>query len=258
MQQHVPFLKELRERVIEKFESYEPRERFEREPWAHHSGGGGEIAVLRGDVFEKAAVNFSAVYGEKFPMADGEGSFFATGISLITHMTNPKAPTVHMNIRYIKTEKSSWYGGGYDLTPMGFPFNEDTEHFHGIAKNTLDRFDPGLYPLFSQQAKEYFYIPHWKKERGVGGIFFDHYPIQTENAFEMWKSIGDTFLNAICPILDKRIQEPYTESDKDLQLKMRAHYVEFNLLYDRGTQFGFKSGGNPNGILCSMPPLAKW
>ncbi len=258
MQQHVPFLKELREKIISKFESYEPRARFQRDPWAHHSGGGGEIALLQGDVFEKAAVNFSAVYGEKFPMADGEGSFFATGVSLITHMANPKAPTVHMNIRFIKTERQSWYGGGYDLTPMGFPFQEDTNHFHQVAKTTLDHFDPALYPLFSKQAKEYFYIPHRKKERGVGGIFFDHYATDTENAFDMWKSVGETFLNAICPILDKRIHESYLDHDRDLQLEMRGHYAEFNLVYDRGTQFGFKSGGNPKAILCSMPPIAKW
>lgn len=253
------FLKELRDTIIVAFETFEPTARFQRKQWDHSSGGGGEISVLRGEVFEKAAVNWSGVWGDHFPMQDGTGPFFATGVSLITHMANPHAPTVHMNIRYIATSQRSWLGGGYDLTPMGFPYEEDTLHFHQVAQTTLNPFGLELYPQFTSQAKEYFFIPHWQKERGVGGIFFDHYRTDDfERDIEMWKQVGNTFLQAILPIYRKRTNLPYNEQDKSIQLEMRAHYVEFNLLYDRGTKFGFASGGNPEAILCSMPPLAKW
>lgn len=256
----VGFLKDLQNKITAKFETYENTARFKSTPWDYRNGaGGGEMKVLLGNSFEKAAVNFSAVSGDTFPMADGLGPFFATGVSLITHMANPLAPTVHMNIRYIETKDRFWFGGGYDLTPMGFPFEEDTKHFHSVAKKTLDPFGQEIYPLFSKQAKEYFYIPHRQKERGVGGIFFDHYntgnPVQD---LKLWQSVGLTFLDAICPILDRRLQMPYTEDQKETQLQMRSHYVEFNLLYDRGTKFGFASGGNPDAILCSMPPVVKW
>lgn len=252
----VAFLKGLRDEIISGFEAFESDRRFERKKWYHPSGGGGEISVLRGAVFEKAAVNWSGVEGEKIPFNEQEGPFFATGVSLITHMKNPKAPTVHMNIRFIRTAKRTWFGGGYDLTPMGFPFEEDTHHFHQIAKKALGE---GLYETFSQNARDYFFIKHWKKERGVGGIFFDHYNTgDFEKDYAMWKRVGKTFLEAILPIYKKRANEPYTEADRETQSRLRAHYVEFNLLYDRGTKFGFESGGNPEAILCSMPPTASW
>lgn len=253
----VSFLKQLRDKIVKSFESIEPNDCFERNCWDYHNGsGGGEMSVLRGEVFEKAAVNWSGVAGDTFPMRDGSGPFFATGVSLITHMKNPHAPTVHMNIRYIETSEGFWFGGGYDLTPMGFPYKDDTEHFHGVAKDALGA---SLYQEFSKNAKEYFYIPHWKKERGVGGIFFDHYNTgDFAKDYALWQKVGSTFVDAIMPIYKNRVNMPYTEEDRDLQLKMRAHYVEFNLLYDRGTKFGFQSGGNPEAILCSMPPLAKW
>lgn len=213
------------------------------------------MGILRGSVFEKAAVNWSGIEGDSFPMQDATGPFFATGISLITHMSNPHAPTVHMNLRFLQTENACWLGGGYDLTPMGFPYLEDTKHFHKIARDTLDLFDASLYPKLSAEARNYFFIPHWRKERGVGGVFFDHQPI---SFLPVWKSLGTSFLDAILPIYQKRISQPYTQKDREKQLQMRAHYVEFNLLYDRGTQFGFRSGGNPEAILCSMPPIATW
>jgi coproporphyrinogen III oxidase len=253
----VSFLKQIRDKIISSFTKFEPSKKFERREWQHHSGGGGEISILRGDIFEKAAVNWSGVSGDNFPTQESAGPFFATGVSLITHMINPHAPTVHMNIRYIETKEKSWFGGGYDLTPMGFSYQEDTDHFHNIARETLNPFD--LYPQFSQNAREYFYIPHLKKERGVGGIFFDHYNTGEFNQdFIMWKSIGEKFLESIMPIYQRRINQPFTPEEKDTQLCMRSHYVEFNLLYDRGTRFGFLSGGNPEAILCSMPPLVKW
>jgi coproporphyrinogen III oxidase len=255
----VGFLKNLRNEIIKSFETLEPVKRFERKCWNHHTGGGGEISLLRGDIFEKAAVNWSAVSGDKFPMNDAEGAFFATGISLITHMQNPYLPTVHMNIRFIETEKKCWFGGGYDLTPMGFPSDEDTHHFHQVAKEALEPYGENLYETFSQNAAEYFYIPHWKKERGVGGIFFDHF--NTGNFAQdlmMWKNVGKTFTQAILPIYKKHLNRSFTKLEREIQAKFRAHYVEFNLLYDRGTKFGFQSGGNPDAILCSMPPTASW
>jgi coproporphyrinogen III oxidase len=255
----VRFLKELRDAIVADFESLEPHDRFVRTSWDHHSGGGGEMSVLRGAVFEKAAVNWSGVRGDAFPMQDGSGPFFATGVSLITHMRNPHAPTVHFNIRYIETEETFWFGGGYDLTPMGPIYAEDTRHFHETAQRALDPFGKEIYLQFAQNASTYFYIPHRRKERGVGGIFFDHYRTSDHaRDYALWQSVGATFLDAIMPIYRRRVRQPYTDAEKETQLERRAHYAEFNLLYDRGTKFGFQSGGNPEAILCSMPPLAKW
>lgn len=253
------FLKHLRDTIVRCFETLEPSHRFTKKSWPYRCEGGGEISLLRGQVFEKAAVNWSRIIGDEFPLQEAQGPFFATGVSLITHMANPHAPTVHMNIRYIETKERSWFGGGYDLTPMGFPYDEDTEHFHRVAKNALDPFGADLYPAFSKKAKEYFFIPHWQKERGVGGIFFDHYATgDFEKDLKMWKNVGSTFLDGIMPIYKRRKDIAYSEEDKKRQELLRAHYVEFNLLYDRGTRFGFNSGGNPEAILCSMPPTARW
>ncbi|MCF7852473.1 MAG: oxygen-dependent coproporphyrinogen oxidase [Simkaniaceae bacterium] len=256
---YVSYFKELRENILSAFESLEPTARFERKPWNHTSGGSGEIGLLRGDVFEKAGVNFSAVEGAQFPAQDAEGPFFATGVSLVTHMLSPKMPTVHMNVRMISTPNETWVGGGYDLTPMGMDDDEDKVAFHHVAKEALDSIDVSLYPLFYQNAKEYFYIPHRKRERGVGGIFFDHFHSDhPEKDFELIRIVGDSFLDAIMPIYQKKKDCPFTPEDKEMQLKYRAHYAEFNLVYDRGTKFGFNSGANPEAILVSMPPLAKW
>jgi len=257
--QIIPYLKDLRDRIITAFEKLEPSKKFHRKHWEHHTGGGGEISLLRGDCFEKAAVNWSAVSGDHFPMQDGTGAFFATGVSLITHMLNPHAPTVHMNVRYIQTADKHWFGGGYDLTPMGFPYEEDKEHFHGVARKVLNPHGHTLYERFSKQAKEYFYIPHRQKERGVGGLFFDHHNTGNfDNDLAMWQAVGNSLIAAIIPIYQRRIIQPYTQQEVERQHESRAHYVEFNLLYDRGTKFGFLSGGNPEAILCSMPPVAKW
>jgi len=256
----VDYLKNLRETFITAFETLEPFHRFERKPWVYQKGiGGGEMGILRGSVFEKAAVNWSGVTGDTFPGQEAAGPFFATGVSLITHMNNPHVPTVHFNLRYIETKDKRWFGGGYDLTPMGFYYEEDALHFHKTAKEALDPFDKQLYPSFSENAKNYFYIPHRQKERGCGGIFFDHLDSgDFAKDFVLWKQIGDTFLSAVLPIYHRRIPLLFTPEEKEKQLQLRAHYVEFNLLYDRGTQFGFRSGGNPEAILCSMPPLVKW
>lgn len=248
----ISYLQALREKFIVAFEELEGGEKFERKRWNYKQGsGGGEIGLLRGEVFEKAAVNWSGV--------SNETHLLATGVSLITHMRNPKAPTVHFNIRYIETPEKKWFGGGFDLTPMGFPFEEDTKHFHSTAQKILAPFGKDLYEKFSSEAKDYFTIKHYNEERGVGGIFFDHYNTgDFEKDLAMWQAVGNNFLEAIVPIYQKRIHEPYTEADRQTQLKRRARYVEFNLLYDRGTKFGFESGGNPEAILCSMPPLVAW
>jgi len=251
------FLKNLREEMIQAFESFE-KTLFIRKTWDYQHQGGGEIALLRGEHFEKAAVNWSDVAGPQFPFADRQGPFSATGISLITHMFNPHAPTAHFNLRFIETENNYWFGGGYDLTPMGFSYHEDTKFFHEITKQALEIY-PGLYEEYAKNAKEYFYIPHRKKERGVGGLFFDHLNSGNfENDFKLWQLIGKTFLKALLPLYQKRIFQKFTAEEKDFQLQQRAHYVEFNLMYDRGTKFGFQSGGNPEAILCSLPPLVKW
>ncbi len=254
----ISYLKNLRDSIVSRFETFEEKHKFQKTAWEHKTGGGGEISLIRGDVFEKAAVNWSAVSGDKFPMNDAEGAFFATGVSLITHMKNPYAPTVHMNVRYIETEKKTWFGGGYDLTPMGFPFEEDTAHFHNTAKATLQPFGDEFYKNWSQEAAKYFFIPHRNRERGVGGLFFDHFPASSPHHFEIWKAVGSSFLDTYIPILEKRVLTSFGEEEKLIQQKYRASYVEFNLLYDRGTKFGFLSGGNPDAILCSMPPNASW
>ncbi|MCB1117645.1 MAG: coproporphyrinogen III oxidase [Chlamydiia bacterium] len=248
--QVIAYLHSLRSDIMQSFESLEENSRFIETKWNYEKGaGGGSINVLRGTCFEKAAVNWSGVGGEEFPSGEFPGPFFATGVSLITHMQNPHMPTVHMNVRYIETGDRYWFGGGYDLTPMGFDEPCDTEHFHNTAKKAL----PNHYEEYAQNAREYFYIPHRKKERGVGGLFFEY--IQD---FEIMQAVGNSFLPAIMPIYERKKDLPYTTEDKEIQKQHRAHYVEFNLLYDRGTKFGFASGGNPEAILCSMPPTARW
>ncbi len=275
--QVVSYLKNLRDTIIGEFEKLEVNGRFARTIWPYQNGdGGGEMSVLRGQTFEKAAVNWSGVYGSRLPGASSaaanKGSnqdtpFFATGVSLITHMRNPKAPTVHFNLRYIerldspasKERTESWFGGGFDLTPMGFAYPEDTEHFHAVAKKALDPFGVDVYPTYRKNAAEYYFIKHRNRERGVGGIFFDNVNSgDIGRDLALWRSVGDHFLDSILPIYRRRIHEAHDEDDRRIQLERRAHYAEFNLVYDRGTRFGFESGGNPEAILCSMPPLASW
>jgi coproporphyrinogen III oxidase len=253
------FLKKLQAEIIHAFETLENGAKFEGKKWSYHEKGGGEMMLLRGEHFEKAAVNWSGVEGSAFPTPEGKGPFFATGVSVITHMANPQVPTVHMNVRFIETAQGCWFGGGYDLTPMGISYVDDTEHFHGIAKTTLDHFGAHFYEKFSQNAREYFYIPHRKKERGVGGLFFDHLNSGDFNFdYNLWQAVAHSFLKAIVPIYQRRLHQSYTLQEREHQLHCRAHYAEFNLVYDRGTKFGFQSGGNPEAILCSMPPLVKW
>jgi len=264
--------RELRDRIVAKLEELEGGAKFRRTAWERPGGGGGEMAELRGELFEKGGCNFSAVHGKSFPAAPPGAApadhgddvrppraeelagkpFFATGVSLVMHPKNPFVPVVHMNVRYLEAGEGSWFGGGMDLTPFR-PFPEDTAHFHGVLQEACG---PDRYARFSQWAREYFFIPHRNSERGVGGVFFDY--LRGKENLELAAKVGDSFLPAYVPLVERRRGSPFSEADRAAQLRWRGRYVEFNLLYDRGTLFGLKSGGNIDAIFVSLPPLVSW
>jgi coproporphyrinogen III oxidase len=226
-------------------------------------GGGGVRGVMKGKVFEKVGVNVSTVGGEFAPefakSINGAGQdprFFATGISLVAHMANPHVPAVHMNTRFLVTTKR-WFGGGADLNPP-IPYAQDTADFHAAFQAACDAHDPEYYPRFKAWADEYFYIPHRKVHRGVGGIFYDHLEGDFDANFAFTRDVGEAFLAAFPPIVRRRMGMKWDETDKAQQLEWRGRYAEFNLVYDRGTSFGLKTGGNVDAILMSLPPLATW
>ena len=241
---------------------------YRQDIWKREEGGGGDTRIfLDGDFLEKGGVNFSEVYGkftpefaEKIPYGEGL-DFYATGISLVLHPKNPFVPTVHANFRYLKRGSAAWYGGGADLTPY-YPFEEDAVHFHKTYAIALNAFDKDLYPKFKATCDEYFYLPHRKETRGVGGIFFDYQLEGTlfdnKPVFEMSKACGNAFLDSYLPIVEKRLHLPFTEENKNFQEYRRGRYVEFNLLYDRGTIFGLKTNGRIESILMSLPLKARW
>lgn len=270
----------LRTRICDAFETIERQAgsdaSFVFTPWERTEstgtpGGGGVRGQMNGRVFEKVGVNVSTVGGRFSPefartifgADDADPSFFATGISLVAHMANPHVPAVHMNTRFLTTTKR-WFGGGADLNPA-IPYEEDTDAFHARMRAACAAHDPTFYPRFSKWAEEYFFLPHRGRARGVGGIFYDHLECfepgegpTFEDNFAFTRDVGEAFLDIFPQIVRKRMGTQFSEDDMERLLEFRGRYVEFNLLYDRGTLFGLKTGGNIDAILMSLPPLAKW
>lgn len=257
------YFRDLQNRICSVFEALDT-ETFQRNEWQYKQGGGGTMALMRGRVFEKVGVNTSSVSGtfeadfaEQIPGTEKSRRFLACGISLVAHMCNPKVPAVHMNLRRIETEQG-WFGGGTDLTPY-FPYDEDTKLFHSRLKTACDSFNPDYYPEFKAWCDRYFFLPHRNEPRGIGGIFFDQLDSGDPwDDFHFVRTVGETFLTTYPEIVKRRKDEPYDKEDREFQLIRRGRYVEFNLLYDRGTAFGLKTGGNPEAILMSLPPVVKW
>jgi coproporphyrinogen III oxidase len=258
------YFRDLQDRICRGLENLDGAGRFREDDWQREGGGGGRTRVLAdGGVFEKAGVNFSEVLGEMSEefakQVPGEGrAFYATGISLVLHPRSPMVPTVHANFRYLAKGDSQWFGGGSDLTPY-YPVREDVVHFHRSWKTVCDR-HPAVadYQKMKAECDRYFHLPHRGEARGVGGIFFDYLGGDLEAVFAFVRDAGDAFLNSYLPIAERRKDEPYSDRHREWQLVRRGRYVEFNLLYDRGTLFGLKTGGRTESILMSLPPLVKW
>lgn len=263
------YLLSLQRNLCQALEQHDS-EQFITDEWQHKEGGGGITRVLTGTVLEKAGVNFSHVTGKQLPKAASAlrpelagCSFEAMGISSVIHPHNPFVPTAHMNVRYFEAtkpngEKIWWFGGGYDLTPY-YGFEEDCVHFHQTAKDACIRFGDDLYPRFKKWADDYFYLKHRAEPRGIGGIFFDDFnELSLEDSFAFMQSVGSSFADAYCPIIGKRKDTPFEQKHKDFQLYRRGRYVEFNLVFDRGTLFGLQSGGRTESILMSLPPQVRW
>lgn len=265
------YLLGLQDRICTALEALDGQRRFREDPWQRPEGGGGRSRVLQdGAVFEQAGVGFSHVHGSGLPASATElrpelagRSFQAMGVSLVIHPRNPYVPTTHANVRFFIAEKPGeapiwWFGGGFDLTPY-YPFEEDVLHWHRTARAACEPFGADLYPRFKRWCDQYFFLPHRNETRGVGGLFFDDYDEGGfERAFALMRSVGDHFLPAYQPIVERRRDTPYGERERQFQLYRRGRYVEFNLLYDRGTRFGLQSGGRSESILMSLPPLVRW
>ena len=262
------WFKQLRDQICESFEKIEAESggsaKFERKKWNREGGGGGEISLLKGKVFEKVGVNISTVWGEfsaefrkQIPGADIDPKFYATGISLVAHMQSPLVPAVHMNTRFIVTTKS-WFGGGADLNPM-YPDSADTNLFHSALAEVCNAYDLEYYAKFSKWCDEYFFIPHRGEARGVGGIFYDYLNSgDWEKDFAFTQDVGKAFNQVYPELVRKSKDKLWTEEQREHQLRRRGRYAEFNLVYDRGTKFGLMTGGNTDAILMSLPPVAKW
>jgi coproporphyrinogen III oxidase len=265
------YLLDLQQRLCRALEKEDGQARFHEDAWERPEGGGGRTRMLsQGALFEQAGVNFSHVQGASLPPAATAQrpelagcSFQATGVSLVIHPLNPFVPTAHCNVRYLEAQKPEaspvwWFGGGFDLTPY-YGFEEDVKHWHRTAKQACDAFGEDYYLRFKKWCDDYFFIKHRREPRGIGGVFFDDL---NENSFDhcfgFAQSVGDHFLPAYLPIVQRRKRLPWGERQRDFQLYRRGRYVEFNLVYDRGTLFGLQSGGRTESILMSLPPLVKW
>ncbi|PWG62207.1 oxygen-dependent coproporphyrinogen oxidase [Sediminicurvatus halobius] len=245
--------------------------RFHEDRWDRPDGGGGRSRVLAGGaVFEQAGVNFSHVHGNRLPATASDRrpelagrSFQALGVSLVVHPRNPYVPTSHANVRFFLAEAEGaepvwWFGGGFDLTPY-YPFDADCRHWHRVARDAVAPYGDDLYPRFKQWCDRYFHLPHRNEARGIGGLFFDDYDEGGfGHCFGLMRAVGDAYLEAYLPIVNRRRDTPYGERERQFQLYRRGRYVEFNLLFDRGTRFGIQSGGRTESILMSLPPLARW
>ncbi len=265
------YLLDLQDRICAAFEEDDGSGRFREDAWERPGGGGGRTRVLaEGDLFEQAGINFSHVHGKGLPPSAtahrpelAGRSFQALGVSLVIHPRNPYVPTSHANVRFFIAEKEGeppvwWFGGGFDLTPY-YPFREDVVHWHEVARDACAPFGDEVYPRFKRWCDEYFYLRHRQEARGVGGLFFDDLnEWGFERCFAFMRSVGDHYLPAYRPIVARRRDMPWGDRERDFQLYRRGRYVEFNLVYDRGTLFGLQSGGRTESILMSLPPLVRW
>ncbi|AVJ54836.1 oxygen-dependent coproporphyrinogen oxidase [Idiomarina sp. OT37-5b] len=271
LQPVLAYLMSLQDSICKRIEQLDGEARFQQDAWQREQGGGGRSRVMKnGAVFEQAGVGFSHVHGAQLPKSatahrpELEGrDFNACGVSLVFHPKNPHVPTVHMNVRFFIAEKAGeepvwWFGGGFDLTPF-YAVEEDVIGWHQHAKATLDKLDESLYPSYKTWCDDYFYLKHRNEARGVGGIFFDDLNDRPfEDAFAVIQAVGDAFVDGYEPIVKKRKDTPFTEQQRAFQLYRRGRYVEFNLVWDRGTLFGLQTGGRTESILMSMPPMARW
>ena len=262
---------DLQERICSGLEEEDGKGKFTEDAWDREEGGGGRTRVLtNGEVFEQGGVNFSHVHGANLPASAtahrpelAGRQFIAMGVSLVIHPHNPYVPTSHANVRFFIATKEDadpiwWFGGGFDLTPY-YPFLEDVEHWHQTAKQACDPFGDDVYLRYKKWCDEYFYLKHRDETRGVGGLFFDDLNEGGfDHCFGLMKSIGDHYIKAYRPIVARRKNTPYGERERDFQLYRRGRYVEYNLVYDRGTLFGLQTGGRTESILMSLPPLVKW
>jgi coproporphyrinogen III oxidase len=265
------YLLNLQDQICLALENEDGTAKFAEDPWERPEGGGGRSRILEnGEVFEQAGVNFSYVRGINLPASATakrpelvNRQFHAMGVSLVIHPKNPYIPTSHANVRFLIAEKEGapaiwWFGGGFDLTPF-YPFKEDVIHWHTTAQNACKSFGQDVYPTYKKWCDDYFYLPHRHETRGVGGLFFDDLnEWGFEQSFAFMQSVGNHYTKAYIPIVQKRKGMPYTERERHFQLYRRGRYVEFNLVYDRGTLFGLQSNGRTESILMSMPPLARW
>jgi coproporphyrinogen III oxidase len=254
----------LQETICRELETLDGKASFGEDVWNHSEGGGGRTRVIQnGGVFEKGGVNFSAItsqLSEKLAsrLSVEQQNIFATGISLVLHPLSPMMPTVHLNLRYLELANGDcWFGGGTDLTPY-YLYEDDAQHFHHTLKSACDKHAIEYYPHFKKLCDEYFLLPHRGEARGIGGIFFDYQRNNPEKFFAFIQDVGNCFLPAYLPIVKRRIHEPWGVKEKEWQLIRRGRYVEFNLIYDRGTLFGLETGGRTESILMSLPPEVKW